>query len=116
MGLARSAVQILIALGEGERHGYGIMRAVEEATGGSVKLGPGTLYTTLTRLETDGLIEESDVRPDPSIDDQRRRYWRLTATGRAVVMVPPGRWWRGERRSDRGTWRRVRASTGTSTG
>lgn len=87
MGLARSAVQILIALGEGERHGYGIMRAVEEATGGSVKLGPGTLYTTLTRLETDGLIEESDVRPDPSIDDQRRRYWRLTATGRAVAVA-----------------------------
>jgi DNA-binding PadR family transcriptional regulator len=86
MGLARSAVQILIVLGEGERHGYGIMRAVEEATGGAVKLGPGTLYTTLTRLEADGLIEESDVRPDPAIDDQRRRYWRLTASGRAVAV------------------------------
>ena len=86
MGLPRSAVQILIALGEGEKHGYGIMRAVEEATGGSVKLGPGTLYTTLTRLEADGLIEESDVRPDPEIDDQRRRYWRLTASGRAVAV------------------------------
>ena len=87
MGLARSAVQILIALGEGERHGYGIMRSVAEATGGAVKLGPGTLYTTLTRLEADGLIEESDVRPDPAIDDQRRRYWRLTATGRAVAVA-----------------------------
>ena len=86
MGLARSAVQILIALGEGERHGYGIMRSVESASGGSIKLGPGTLYTTLARLEADGLIEESDLRPDPELDDQRRRYWRLTPTGRAVAV------------------------------
>jgi DNA-binding PadR family transcriptional regulator len=87
MGLPRSAVQILMALGEGERHGYGIMRTVEDATGGTVRLGPGTLYTTLARLEGDGLIEESDARPDPSIDDQRRRYWRLTPTGRAVAVA-----------------------------
>lgn len=86
MGLPRSAVQILMALGEGERHGYGIMRSVEGATGGAVRLGPGTLYTTLARLEADGLIEESDSRPDPTIDDQRRRYWRLTPTGRAVAV------------------------------
>jgi DNA-binding PadR family transcriptional regulator len=86
MGLPRSAVRILIALGEGERHGYGIMRSVEEASGGTVRLGPGTLYTTLARLEADGLIEESDARPDPAIDDQRRRYWRLTPAGRAVAV------------------------------
>jgi len=86
VALSRAAVQILLALGEGERHGYAIMRGVEAATGGAVTLGPGTLYTTLARLEADGLIEESDVRPDPAVDDQRRRYWRLTASGRAVAV------------------------------
>ena len=62
------------------------MRDVEEASGGTVKLGPGTLYTALARLEADGLIEESDTRPDPAIDDQRRRYWRLTPAGRAMAV------------------------------
>jgi DNA-binding PadR family transcriptional regulator len=85
MALPRSAIQILIALGEGELHGYAIMRRVEAATGG-VRLGPGTLYTTLARLEADGLIEESDARPDPELDDQRRRYWRLTPAGHAVAV------------------------------
>ena len=56
------------------------MRSVEGSTDGTVRLGPGTLYTTLARLEADGLIEESDDRPDPAIDDQRRRYWKLTAS------------------------------------
>ncbi len=86
MALPRSAIQILLALGEGERHGYAIMREVEEASGGTVRLGPGTLYTTLARLEADGLIEESDTRPDPALDDQRRRYWRLTPAGRAIAV------------------------------
>jgi DNA-binding PadR family transcriptional regulator len=86
VALPRSAVQILLALGEGERHGYAIMRGVEEATAGAVRLGPGTLYTTLARLEAEGLIEESDARPDPALDDQRRRYWRLTASGRAAAV------------------------------
>src|SRR3954468_15836759 len=86
VALPRSAVAILIALGEGERHGYAIMRAVEAATSGGLRLGPGTLYTTLARLEADGLIEESETRPDPAIDDQRRRYWRLTAAGRAAAI------------------------------
>jgi DNA-binding PadR family transcriptional regulator len=85
-GLTRAAVQILLALGGAERHGYAIMGEVASATGGAVKLGPGTLYTTLARLEADGLIEESDQRPDPALDDQRRRYWRLTAAGRAVAI------------------------------
>ena len=85
MALPRSAVHILIALGEGELHGYGIMRSVEGSTDGTVRLGPGTLYTTLARLEADGLVENDD-RPDPAIDDQRRRYWKLTASGRAVAV------------------------------
>jgi DNA-binding PadR family transcriptional regulator len=86
MTLPRSAVQILIALGAGEMHGYAIMRSVEAATEGSLRLGSGTLYTTLARLEADGLIEESGTRPDPQLDDQRRRYWRLTPAGRAVAV------------------------------
>ena len=86
MALPRSVVQILLSLGDGERHGYAIMRDVEEASGGTLKLGPGTLYTALARLEADGLIEESDTRPDPAIDDQRRRYWRLTPAGRAMAV------------------------------
>ena len=84
--LTNAAVQILLVLGGGEHHGYAIMREVAVATGGSVKLGPATLYTTLARLTADGLVEESDVRPDPALDDQRRRYWRLTTAGRAVAI------------------------------
>ena len=87
MALPRSAIQILLALGAGERHGYALMRDVADASGGTVKLGPGTLYTTLARLEADGLIEESQARPDPAMDDQRRRYWRLTPAGRAVAVA-----------------------------
>ena len=63
------------------------MREVEDASGGTVKLGPGTLYTALARLEADGLIEESLARPDPAMDDQRRRYWRLTPAGRAIAVA-----------------------------
>jgi DNA-binding PadR family transcriptional regulator len=63
------------------------MSEVVAATGGRVRLGPGTLYTTLARLAAGGLIEESDQRPDPELDDQRRRYWRLTPRGRAVALA-----------------------------
>jgi len=59
-------------------------------TGGAVKLGPGAIYTTIKRLLADGLIEESDERPDPDLDDQRRRYYRLTALGRSVAAAVTG--------------------------
>jgi len=84
--LTGPAMHILLALGDGERHGYALMRDVAEATDAAVRLGPGTLYATIARLEADGLIEESDARPDPDVDDQRRRYWRLTPAGRAVAV------------------------------
>ena len=71
MGLPRSAIQILIALGEGERHGYGIMRAVEEATGGAVKLGPGTLYRCLKDLVDAGAIERAEVDEPPRITHRK---------------------------------------------
>lgn len=83
--LTSAALHILIAIGPDERHGYAIMSEVEHMTEGAVRLAPGTLYVTIKRLIATGLIEESDARPDPSIDDQRRRYYRLTSRGRAVV-------------------------------
>ncbi len=78
-------MHILLAIGPGERHGYAIMGEVTRITGGAVKLGPGAIYTTIRRRVDDGLIEESDARPDPGLDDQRRRYYRLTALGRTVA-------------------------------
>ena len=73
---------ILLAIGPEERHGYAIMRQVADITGGATKLGPGAVYTTIRRLLDDGLIEETDERPDAEMDDQRRRYYRLTTLGR----------------------------------
>jgi DNA-binding PadR family transcriptional regulator len=85
--LSRVAVYILLAIGPEERHGYAIMHEVRRITAGAVKLGPGAIYTTIKRLLADGLIEESDERPDPELDDRRRRYYRLTALGRSVAAA-----------------------------
>jgi DNA-binding PadR family transcriptional regulator len=85
--LSRTATLVLIAIGTEERHGYAILSEVARITGGSTRLGPGGVYTTIKRLLADGLIEESDERPDPELDDQRRRYYRLTALGRALASA-----------------------------
>jgi DNA-binding PadR family transcriptional regulator len=85
--ISRTAMHVLIAIGPEERHGYAIMREIERMTEGATRLGPGGVYTTIKRLLDDGLIEESDERPDPDLDDQRRRYYRLTPTGRAVAAA-----------------------------
>jgi len=85
--VSRTALLILLAIGPEERHGYAIMREVARITEGATKLGPGGVYTTIRRLLDDGLIEESDQRPDPEVDDQRRRYYRLTGQGRAVCAA-----------------------------
>jgi DNA-binding PadR family transcriptional regulator len=85
--ISRTAMLILLAIGPEERHGYAIMQEVARITDGATKLGPGGVYTTIRRLLDDGLIEESDERPDPEMDDQRRRYYRLTGLGRAVVAA-----------------------------
>lgn len=82
-----SEFQILLALADEERHGYGIMREVSERTSGEVQLGPGTLYGSIKRMVARGLIEESDERPDPELDDERRRYYRITSLGRRVVVA-----------------------------
>jgi DNA-binding PadR family transcriptional regulator len=73
---------ILLALLEGDRHGYAIMQAVERITGGAVAMGPGTLYGALKRLLEAGLVEEAGERSD---GDERRRYYRLTDLGRVAV-------------------------------
>jgi len=83
--LSPAVLNIMLALAGEERHGYGIMREVEERTGGRTRLGPGTLYGSIKRMISDGLIEESDERPDPAMDDQRRRYYRITDFGRRVA-------------------------------
>ena len=85
--LGTAAVHILVALGSEERHGYSIMREVEALSDGRMRLAPGTLYTNIKRLLTAGLIEESEERPDPALDDERRRYYRLTDAGRSAVAA-----------------------------
>ena len=85
--LPRTAMLVLLAIGPEERHGYAIMAEVARITDGATRLGPGGVYTTIRRLADDGLIEEADERPDPELDDQRRRYYRLTAAGRTVAAA-----------------------------
>jgi DNA-binding PadR family transcriptional regulator len=81
------ALNVLLALADGERHGYGIMLEVRERTGGRVRLGPGTLYGAIKRLKESGVIEESGERPDPEADDERRCYYRLTGFGGEVLAA-----------------------------
>jgi DNA-binding PadR family transcriptional regulator len=85
--LTPAVFNILLALADGEKHGYAIMLEVEASTGGQVKMGPGTLYGSIKRMLEDGLIAESDERPDPDLDDQRRRYYRLTRKGESVLRA-----------------------------
>src|SRR6185436_17693445 len=85
--LTPAMFHILLALADKERHGYEIMQEVQERTAGSVRLGPGTLYGSIKRMLGDGLIEESDDRPDPELDDERRRYYRLSDFGYRVARA-----------------------------
>ena len=83
--LPPATFHILVALSGADLHGYGIMQEVAERTG--TKLNPGTLYTTIQRLLEKGLILELHERPDPEEDDERRRYYRLTSSGRRVAQL-----------------------------
>jgi DNA-binding PadR family transcriptional regulator len=83
--LTPAVFQILLALAGGERHGYAIMREVEASTQGQLRIGPGTLYRSIKQMLAQGLIVEADERPDPALDDERRRYYRLTDFGQRVA-------------------------------
>ncbi|HAL15554.1 MAG TPA: PadR family transcriptional regulator [Anaerolineaceae bacterium] len=89
--LTPAVFNILLALSDGEKHGYAIMLEVEENTQGEVKMGPGTLYGSIKRMLETGLIEESGERPDPEMDDQRRRYYRLTGIGNKALKTEADR-------------------------
>ena len=82
--LPASVMHIIVALANGEKHGYAIMGEVEELSAGALTMGPGTLYGAIKRMIDQGLLEETDERPDPALDDQRRRYYRLTPLGTQV--------------------------------
>ena len=85
--LTPAVFQILLALCDQERHGYGIMREVEIQTGGQLRLGPGTLYGCIKRMLEARLVEESEERPDAELDDERRRYYRITDLGQRVSRL-----------------------------
>jgi DNA-binding PadR family transcriptional regulator len=85
--LKPAVFHILLVLTENEQHGYRIMREIEHLTGGKLIIGPGTLYRSIKQMLELRLIEESDERPDPELDDERRRYYRLTGYGRRVTRA-----------------------------
>lgn len=85
--LTPAVFHILLALADKERHGYSIMQEVAARTDGQMRMGPGTLYGSIKRMLADGLIAESGERPDPDMDDERRRYYRLTDMGRRVAQA-----------------------------
>jgi DNA-binding PadR family transcriptional regulator len=85
--LTPAVFHILLALFDGEKHGYGIMQEIAQRTDNQVRMGPGTLYGSIKRMVADGLIEESGERPDPALDNERRRYYRLTSFGQRVARA-----------------------------
>lgn len=84
-------MHIIVALAAGERHGYAIMRDIQQLSAGAVRMGPGTLYGSLKRMIDQHLVEEAEERPDPALDDERRRYYRLTPLGHQVGAAEQAR-------------------------
>jgi DNA-binding PadR family transcriptional regulator len=89
--LSPTHFHILLSLGVGERHGYAIKRETAARTAGKLQLGPGVLYGAIHKLLELGLIEETGERPDPHLDDERRRYYRITESGRQAAQAEAAR-------------------------
>jgi DNA-binding PadR family transcriptional regulator len=85
--LAPPIFHMLLALCQGERHGYALKREILQRTSGKVNLGAGALYGSIARMVERGLVEESGERPDVHLDDERRRYYRITPLGRRVALA-----------------------------
>ena len=85
--LSAGAFHVLIALADGEKHGYAILKDIRRRTSDKITVTAGSLYAVINRLSDDELIEESEERPDPALDDERRRYYRITALGRRVAAA-----------------------------
>lgn len=85
--LPAATFHILLALADDDRHGYGIIQDVAARTGGALRLSAGTLYRSIQRMLEQGLIIETDERPDPQMDDERRRYYRMTPFGKSVTRA-----------------------------
>ncbi|HET9402176.1 MAG TPA: PadR family transcriptional regulator [Candidatus Acidoferrales bacterium] len=85
--LSPAMFHVLLALADSDKHGYAIMKEVSRATNGEVSLSAGTLYGILRRLVTDDMVVEKDERPSPELDDERRRYYRLTEHGRKIAQA-----------------------------
>jgi DNA-binding PadR family transcriptional regulator len=89
--LSPTVFHMLLALSEGERHGYALKREIVRRTEGKLNPGPGVLYGAIHKMLEQRLIEESEERPDPHLDDERRRYYRITALGRRVAQAEAAR-------------------------
>jgi DNA-binding PadR family transcriptional regulator len=89
--LTPTMFEVLIALADGEKHGYAIIKEISRRTGGRAVLGAGTLYAIIRRFVDEEIIEETVERPDPALDDERRRYYRLTSFGRSVAQAEAAR-------------------------
>jgi DNA-binding PadR family transcriptional regulator len=85
--LTAAVFQVLMSLADGDKHGYAILKDVEEHSDGEVQLSTGTLYAIIKRLLAEGLIQENRKRPPAEEDDQRRRYYKLTPQGRTVAIA-----------------------------
>ncbi len=85
--LTAALLHVLLSLADSDKHGYAIIKEVQDRTNGEVTLGAGTLYSMLKRLLAEGLVVESGDQPDRTLDDERRRYYRLTAFGRDVAIA-----------------------------
>ena len=89
--LTPAMFHVLVALADGEKHGYAILKEVNRRREGKAALSAGTLYGVIQRLVAEGAIAESGERPDPALDDERRRYYRLTPFGREVALAEADR-------------------------